>query len=257
MAFPFLGRIVALDRQGPVAGLFGLAASEEARGPRLGPDPLEFGQMHAIEIRGLFERDLRQHFIDVHEGPLLNGHGIGKKGADRREGNGCKQGNPRGDGIYPFWPVRCMLSFRISDRSILVRAHPARSRRFPRCRPWSAHRRQLLKLSATFPSPFHSERRLQDRLHLLTQAGFLRRGAYATIEPSILYYYTLSPESSRLLYGEDLPRPSCRRASAYRASTTHAAWANFAYTRNSPPLSVVSPSPISTRRTPSPGGRWQ
>ena len=57
--------------------------------------------------------------------------------------------------------------------------------------------RQLLKLSATFSSPFHSERYLQARLYLLTQAGLLRRGAYATTDPSVLYYYTLSPESSR------------------------------------------------------------
>lgn len=67
--------------------------------------------------------------------------------------------------------------------------------------------RQLLKLSSTFALPFSSERYLQTRLLQLAQAGLVRRGAYATTEPSILYYYTLSPESSRLLHGQDGPAP--------------------------------------------------
>src|SRR5438552_581782 len=68
--------------------------------------------------------------------------------------------------------------------------------------------RQLRSLSLTFQSCFQSERRLQDRLKLLTQADLLRRYRYATTEASGPYYYTLSPESFRLLHGDDVPLPS-------------------------------------------------
>ncbi len=61
--------------------------------------------------------------------------------------------------------------------------------------------RQLRAISRSFPSPFGSDRRMQDRLVQLTRAGLLRRFRYATTEGIGQYYYTLSPESYRLLHG--------------------------------------------------------
>lgn len=64
--------------------------------------------------------------------------------------------------------------------------------------------RQLLKISLTFPAPFTSERRLQDRLRILTTAGLLQRWPYATGDRSAVYYYTLPTATCRLLSGDDL-----------------------------------------------------
>lgn len=63
--------------------------------------------------------------------------------------------------------------------------------------------RQLLKLSVTFPGAFTSERRLQDRLLILTLGGLLLRWPYATGDRSAAYYYTLSTTACRLLHGDD------------------------------------------------------
>src|SRR5688572_17651436 len=60
---------------------------------------------------------------------------------------------------------------------------------------------QILKISATFAVPFPSTRRLQRRLHILGVAGLLRQWWYATEGPGGSCYYTLSPQSSRLLCG--------------------------------------------------------
>lgn len=70
--------------------------------------------------------------------------------------------------------------------------------------------RQLLKVSSTFDAPFTSERRLQDRLHRLWRGRLLRRWQYATTELGAQYYYTLSPESYRLLHGADVRLPNSR-----------------------------------------------
>ena len=59
----------------------------------------------------------------------------------------------------------------------------------------------------TFPRQFGSDRRLQDRLAQLTQAGLLHRFRYAVTEGSGQFYHTLSPESFRLLHGQDVPLP--------------------------------------------------
>lgn len=68
--------------------------------------------------------------------------------------------------------------------------------------------RQLRAISRSFPSPFGSDRRMQDRLVQLTRAGLLRRHRYATTEGIGQYYYTLSPESYRLLHGMHAVLPS-------------------------------------------------
>jgi hypothetical protein len=65
--------------------------------------------------------------------------------------------------------------------------------------------RQVLKLSQTFSAPFPSTRRLQRRLHTLALAGLLRQWWYATEGPGGSAYYTLSPESARLLAGDEEP----------------------------------------------------
>ena len=68
--------------------------------------------------------------------------------------------------------------------------------------------RQLRLLSLTFAAAFGSDRRLQDRLALLARAGLLRRFRYASTEGSGQFYYTLSPESYRLLHGPDAILPT-------------------------------------------------
>ena len=68
--------------------------------------------------------------------------------------------------------------------------------------------RQIRALSVTFPSGFGSDRRLQDRLAILAKAGLLHRFRYASMEGTGQYYYTLSPESYRVLHGQDAPLPS-------------------------------------------------
>ena len=68
--------------------------------------------------------------------------------------------------------------------------------------------RQLRALSVTFRSSFGSDRRLQDRVAILTEAGLLNRFRYAAAEVAGQYYYTLTPESYRLLHGQDEPLPS-------------------------------------------------
>lgn len=67
--------------------------------------------------------------------------------------------------------------------------------------------RQLLKLSVTFSRPFGSERYVQTRLKVLADAGLLQRFPYLSGDRSVVFYYTLSTESFRLLYGEDVPVP--------------------------------------------------
>jgi hypothetical protein len=66
----------------------------------------------------------------------------------------------------------------------------------------------LRALSVTFSAAFGSERRLQDRLTILTRAGLLRRFRYAATEGTGRYYYTLSPESFRFLHGSETALPS-------------------------------------------------
>lgn len=68
--------------------------------------------------------------------------------------------------------------------------------------------RSVRTLSVTFRREFSSDRRLQDRLVILTRAGLLHRFRYATTEGMGQYYYTLSPEGFRLLHGSDAPLPS-------------------------------------------------
>ena len=68
--------------------------------------------------------------------------------------------------------------------------------------------RQLLKLSVTFAYPFTTERRVQERLQYLCEAGRVRRWFYATAGQGALSYYTLTMLSYRLLHGEDAASPS-------------------------------------------------
>ena len=70
--------------------------------------------------------------------------------------------------------------------------------------------RQMEKVSETFAAPFRSERRLQRRLHALATAGLVRQWRYATPGPGVPCYYTLSPESYRLLHGHDAILPGHR-----------------------------------------------
>ena len=67
--------------------------------------------------------------------------------------------------------------------------------------------RQLRALSVTFHGSFDSDRRLQDRVAILTEAGLLNRYWYASVEAAREYYYMLTPESC-LLHGQDVPLPS-------------------------------------------------
>lgn len=71
--------------------------------------------------------------------------------------------------------------------------------------------RQLLKFSATFALPFHSERRTQERLQRLAEAGHVRRFAYATGLGSAPSYYQLTLQGYRLLRGPEAAAPTKRR----------------------------------------------
>ena len=68
--------------------------------------------------------------------------------------------------------------------------------------------RQLRALSVTFCGKFESDRRIQDRVAILTKAGLLNRYRYASTDSAREYYYLLTPESYRLLHGQDVPLPS-------------------------------------------------
>jgi hypothetical protein len=81
--------------------------------------------------------------------------------------------------------------------------------------------RQMEKVSVTFAAPFRSERRLQRRLHALAAADLVRQWRYATPGPGVPCYYTLSPESYRLLYGHDAILPSHRAFEALADSRHH------------------------------------
>src|SRR5947208_8276573 len=69
---------------------------------------------------------------------------------------------------------------------------------------------QLLKFSQTFDSPFPTEKRVRDRLHLLSDAGRVRRWQYATAGRGAPNYYTLTRLGSRLLHGDGALPPSKR-----------------------------------------------
>jgi hypothetical protein len=62
--------------------------------------------------------------------------------------------------------------------------------------PLTVH--QLRALSVTFSAAFGSERRLQDRLTILTRAGLLRRFRYAATEGVGRYYYVLTAERNTI-----------------------------------------------------------
>lgn len=68
--------------------------------------------------------------------------------------------------------------------------------------------RQLRAISVTFSAPFSSDRRLQDRLCQLANAGILNRFRYFIPGSLGQYYYTLTPESFCILHGQDAPLPS-------------------------------------------------
>jgi hypothetical protein len=67
--------------------------------------------------------------------------------------------------------------------------------------------RQLRTLSGMFQREFSSDRRLQDRLAQLTRAGMVRRFRYASLSGTGQFYYTLTPESFRVIHGDDMPMP--------------------------------------------------
>ena len=94
----------------------------------------------------------------------------------------------------------------MSPANIFLTARDHEILRVVECCPLTV--RQLRALSVTFATPFGSERRLQDRLALLTRAGLLHRFRYAATDGASQFYHTLSPESWRLLHGQDAELPS-------------------------------------------------
>ncbi len=70
---------------------------------------------------------------------------------------------------------------------------------------------QLLRESMVFDHPFHTRVRLQVRLKQLTDAGFLKRWRYFDgTDGAAPYYYKLSPEGFRLIFGPDSSPPTKR-----------------------------------------------
>lgn len=65
--------------------------------------------------------------------------------------------------------------------------------------------RQLLKLSITFSRPFTDERRVRERLQVLTESDRVRRWPYATAGRGSPNYYLLSPVGYQLLHGKLSP----------------------------------------------------
>ena len=74
---------------------------------------------------------------------------------------------------------------------------------------------QMLKLSQAFPGqPFTSVRSVQDRLHKLFDAGWVRSWPYAIANHgSPPDYYRLTPLGFRLVHGEHAPPPAKRHFS--------------------------------------------
>lgn len=72
---------------------------------------------------------------------------------------------------------------------------------------------QLLTLSQTFETPFSSERRIRERLHLLRKAGLVRSFPYAALERGPVLYYVLTLAGHRLLHGPEATLPSKRACS--------------------------------------------
>jgi hypothetical protein len=70
--------------------------------------------------------------------------------------------------------------------------------------------RQLLRLSATFPPPFTSLRRVQERMAVLVGRGLVLRHQYAVPEAGTMNYCTLSPEGFRVVHGAEAPLPGHR-----------------------------------------------
>jgi len=69
--------------------------------------------------------------------------------------------------------------------------------------------RQLLKLSATWPQPFRSQRNMRDRLQQLGEVGLVRSFRYAAVDPGQPEnYYQLSREGYRTVHGPDAVLPT-------------------------------------------------
>ena len=66
-ALPLLGGMVRLDRQRPVPRLLRPPARQKTAGACFLTDSFEFRQLHAIVRSDLFQRDLRDQFVDVNE----------------------------------------------------------------------------------------------------------------------------------------------------------------------------------------------
>src|SRR4051812_10506937 len=80
---------------------------------------------------------------------------------------------------------------------------------------------QLLKFSRTFANPFTTERRVRERLYLMSDAARVRRSPYATAGSGAPNYYTLSRLGYRLLHGDDAPPPTKRAFSEIGLSRQH------------------------------------
>lgn len=77
---------------------------------------------------------------------------------------------------------------------------------------------QLLKLSETFTLPFTTTRRVQERLSLLAERGFVHRWQYAVPGQGTMNYYTLSKDGYRLLHGPGTTLPGHRAFEPLSAS---------------------------------------
>lgn len=73
---------------------------------------------------------------------------------------------------------------------------------------------QILKISVTFPLPFHSSRSVHERLQKLRHAGWVQRWPYATASAGgSPHYYRLTPLGYQLLHGQAAEPPTKRHFS--------------------------------------------
>ncbi len=80
---------------------------------------------------------------------------------------------------------------------------------------------QLLKFSRTLPEPFTDDRRVRERLQLLTKSGRVRCRQYTGVGRSAVNYYTLSRIGHALLHGPDAAPPSKRAFGAVAPGHEH------------------------------------
>ncbi len=182
--------MVGLDCENPVTRLASAFAIEEAAGTSFFPDAMQFWELDTVVCSRLLQADLRHQLIDFDKRLLFGGR-QGERG--KGVGRGC-YARPQ-----PMASHTCRTLVTPRDLEILAALDRT---------PLTAA--QLLKLSRTFARPFTTERRVRERLQVLSAADLVLQSQYATCSPGILSYYLLTKVGYRLLHSPDASPPTKR-----------------------------------------------